>query len=701
MATSLAQKGPAHLRVIAKYTDLFVALASVIIIGMMLIPMPEWALDVLLTLNITMALTILLVTVYTTEPLQFSSFPSMLLVTTVFRLALNISATRLVLLNASAGAVVGAFGSVVVGGNYVVGVVVFAILVIVQFVVITNGTSRVAEVAARFTLDAMPGKQMAIDADLNAGIIDEHEARRLRQSISKEADFYGAMDGASKFVRGDAIAALIMIIVNILGGFLVGVAQRHMNFLSAMQTYTLLTVGVGLVTQIPALLISTAAGLMVTKAASEEDLGSELTSQMLTQPKAIAITAGIFAVLALIPGMPKIPFILAALGGMGLAYVLRQQSGARPSEAETVVQAPKPPEIMTDLLAVDPIELELGYGLIPLADPKQGGDLLDRITAVRRQAALDLGLLVPAIRVRDNMQLKPNTYTVKLRGIEIARGEVYVGHLLAMNPGTATATLHGIETTEPAFGLPAIWISDVQQSEAELAGYTVVDPLTVIVTHLTQTLRQSAAEILSRQDTQTLIDTVKAQSPAVVDGLVPELLSLGDVQSVLQNLLVERVSIRDMTTILEALADGARVVKDTDMLTEHVRQALCRQIAAQHQSPDGVLRVFTLDPSLEQTVAEGIRQTDSGIQLVLEPDFVQRILQATRAQVERMAATGHQPVALCSPRTRIHVRRLVERMIPTLAVLSYNELASGVRLETIGMVTLTYENAEDQSKQYA
>jgi len=700
MATSLARTIPAPIRVMNKYSDLLVALTAVIVIGMMIVPMPEWALDVLLTLNITMALTIVLVTVYTTLPLQFSSFPAMLLITTLFRLALNISATRLVLLNASAGAVVSAFGSVVVGGNYVVGVVVFAILIIVQFVVITNGTGRVAEVAARFTLDAMPGKQMAIDADLNAGIIDEDEAMKRREAITREADFYGAMDGASKFVRGDATAAIVMIIVNILGGFLVGVVQRHMDFMAALQTYTLLTVGVGLVTQIPSLLISTAAGLMVTKTNSESDLGADMTAQILGQPKAIAIAAGICAVLALIPGLPKIPFVLAAMGGAGLYRFMSKQPKGRTQAQETTVQSPKPPESMTDLLSVDPIEVELGYGLIPLADPKQGGDLLDRITAVRRQAALDLGMLVPAIRVRDNMQLKPNTYVVKLRGVELARGEVYVGHLLAMNPGTAMSPLHGIETTEPAFGLPAIWISEVQQAEAGLAGYTVVDAPSVLITHLTEILRGHAAEILTRQDVQTLIDTVKEQSPAVVEELIPNLLSLGDVQKVLQNLLAERVSIRDMTTILEALADGARLVKDPDLLTEFVRQALCRQVAAQCQSPDGLVRAFTLDPSLEHSIAEGIRQTDAGLQLVLEPELAQQILRGTRTQVELMAARGYQPVALCSPRTRIHYRRLIERMIPTLAVLSYHELAAGVGLETMGMVTLANENVEDQSKLY-
>jgi len=701
VATSLARARPVGLRAIARYSDFFVAVAAVVVVGMMIMPMPTWMLDVLLTLNITASLTILLVTVYTVAPLEFASFPAMLLVTTLFRLALNISATRLILLHANAGAVIAAFGSVVVGGNYVVGVVVFIILVVVQFIVITNGTGRVAEVAARFTLDAMPGKQMAIDADLNAGIIDEKEAQGRREEISREADFYGAMDGATKFVRGDSIAAVVMIVINILGGFLVGVAQRHMDFMTAMQTYTLLTVGMGLVTQIPALIVSTAAGLMVTKAASEGNLGSDMTMQMLSQPKALAVTAGICGVLALIPGLPKLPFMVAAASGAALAYILKQQTGGRGPEAPATDETPRVPESMSNLLALDPIEVELGYGLIPLADPKQGGDLLERITAVRRHAALDLGLLVPAIRVRDNLQLKPNAYCVKLRGMEIASGDVYPGQLLAMNPGAASAQLHGIETVEPAFGLPATWISDVQQSEAELGGYTVVDPLTVIVTHLTELIRKYAPEILTRQDTQMLLDTLKAQSPAVVDELVPQLLNVGDVQKVLQNLLAERVSTRDLATVLEALADSAKITRDTDLLTEYARQALSRQITTQYQSSDGVVRVFTLDPAIEQTMADGLRQTETGVQLALDPATIQQILEETRAQVERMAAMGHQPAALCSPRGRIHYRRLVERMTPTLAVLSYNELCSGTRLETVGMVTLTHEDSTDQIAQYA
>jgi len=473
---------------------------------------------------------------------------------------------------------------------------------------------------------------------------------------------------------------------------------------SALQTYTLLTVGEGLVVQIPALLVSTAAGLMVTKAASESNLGADMATQVFSQPKAIAVTAGVCGILALIPGLPKLPFLLVAAGAAVVAYMLRQQA-ARPLETEPAPEAPKRPESMTDLLAVDPIEVELGYGLIPLADPKQGGDLLERITAVRRHAAQDLGLLVPAIRVRDNLQLKSNAYCVKLRGLEIAKGEIYPGHLPAMSPAAnaedGAKPLQGIQTVEPAFGLPAVWISDLQQSEAEMAGYTVVDPLTVMITHLTELIRRHASEILTRQDTQALLDNLKAQSPAVVDELVPQVLGIGDVQKVLQNLLAERVSIRDLGTIVEALADAAKLVKDADLLTEYARQALARQITRQYQSPDGTLRVFTLDPAVEQMMADGLRQTEAGIQLIIDPTSVQRILESTREQVERMAAMGCQPVALCSPRVRVHYRRLVEQMIPTLAVLSYNELCSGAKLETVGMVTLTHEDPSYQVAQYA
>jgi len=507
-------------------TDLVAAVGAVLIVGMMVIPLPGWALDVLLSLNITLALTILLMTMYTVRPLDFSSFPSLLLIVTLFRLALNIAATRLILLHAEAGAVIHAFGSVVVGGNYVVGLVVFIILVIIQFVVITNGAGRVAEVAARFTLDAMPGKQMAIDADLNAGLIDEAQARARREKVAQEADFYGAMDGASKFVRGDAIAAVVMIIINILGGFTVGILQHGMDLTTALQTYTLLTIGEGLVTQIPALLISTATGLIITRASSDVNLGRSMVGQILAQPKAIATAAGVFLALGLVPGIPKAPFLLVgALTGL-FAMVISRPPEAPPAE-EKKTEAPRAPENLASLVGVDPLVVEIGYGLIALADRTQGGDLLDRITALRRQLASDSGFVVPPIRVRDNLQLRPMEYVFRLKGVEVARGEAYPGQLLAMNPAGGTPDLPGLRTKEPAFGLPAVWIAEQDRSVAESQGCTLVDCTTVIITHLSEVIRSHAGEILSRQDVQGILDSIRERAPVVVEELVPGLLTVG------------------------------------------------------------------------------------------------------------------------------------------------------------------------------
>ena len=697
MAVTLNQTKPgvSSLGAFARYSDIMIALAAVIIVGMMILPLPEWMLDGLLCTNITLALVVLLVTVYSPEALAFSSFPSLLLLLTLFRLGLNISATRLILLNGSAGSVISAFGQVVVGGNYVVGIVVFILLIIVQFVVITNGAGRVAEVAARFTLDAMPGKQMAIDADLNAGIIDETEAQGRRVKIAREADFYGAMDGASKFVRGDAIAAIIMVIVNILGGFAVGMLKGggKLDIVGVIQTYTLLTVGEGIVTQIPALIVSTATGLMVTKSATEHSLGWDLASQVFSQPKAIAITACIFAGLAMVPGIPKIPFLIVA-GLVGtVAYFLAQngkevERSATAAAAAETTSAPKPPENMADLIGVDALELEIGYALVPLADPKQGGELLERITMVRRQAAIDLGLLVPAIRVRDNVQLGANQYSIKLRGVEIAQGEIYPGQLLAMNPGSVSEPIHGIETTEPAFGLPATWITEGGRFEADVAGYAVVDPMTVMITHLTEVVRKNAGDILSRQDTQSLLDAVRESAPAVVDELVPNLLGVGEVQSALQNLLVERVSIRDLVSILETLADYAKLTKDIDILTEYVRQRLSRSICKQYTGGESSMSVFTLHPSLEQALSDCIRQTEIGSRMILEPTMVQQVLEATKPAVQRLADMGKHPVCLCSARIRPHFKRLTEHSFPVLAVLSYNEVDAGISVDSVGLVKL-------------
>jgi len=677
---------------LTRYSDIFVAAAAVAVVGMMILPIPHWLLDMSLCANIALALSVLLITMYTAEPLEFSSFPSLLLMTTLFRLALNISATRLILLHADAGTVINAFGSVVVGGNYVVGIVVFIIIIIIQFVVITNGAGRVAEVAARFTLDAMPGKQMAIDADMNAGIIDEVEAQRRRVQIAREADFYGAMDGASKFVRGDAIAAIIMIIINILGGFAVGIAQRGMGLTQAVQVYTLLTIGEGLVTQIPALLVSTATGLMVTKNGSERNLGWELMSQVFSSPKAIGITAAVFAAMVIVPGMPKTPLLIAAVMAGVVAYFLAQNQRQTEIDAKRRAMAEKEgpvvPESMTALIGVDPLSLEIGYGLIPLADPKQGGELLERITLLRKQAAIEVGIIVPAIRVRDNVQLGANEYLVKLRGVEVSRGEAFIGQYLAMNPGGATEKLTGVHTTEPAFGLPATWIAESQRMFAEVAGYTVVDTTTVLITHLTELVRRHAADLLTRQETQEIIDAAKESAPTVVNELVPEVMGIGDIQKVLQNLLRERVSIKDIVSILEGIADHATLTKDTDILTEYVRQRLALAICRQYQGNDGRITTFAFHPATEQVITDNVRQTEIGARLILEANLVQELLRAVRDQIENLSSRGHVPVALCSPRIRLHVRRLVEQNFPMLAVLSYAEIAPNINVDSIGMVKL-------------
>ncbi|GDX70419.1 flagellar biosynthesis protein FlhA [Chloroflexota bacterium] len=677
--------------------DVLLPVAVVAVIAMMIVPLPTVMLDLLLIVNLSIGLLILLVSMYTTEPLAFSVFPTLLLITTLFRLALNISASRLILLNGFAGHVIEAFGSVVIGGSYVVGIVVFIILVVIQFVVITNGAGRVAEVAARFTLDAMPGKQMSIDADLNAGLITEAEAKRRRQKIEQEADFYGAMDGASKFVRGDAVAGIIIILVNILAGFVIGVMQQGMSLMGALQTYALLTVGDGLVSQIPALMISTATGIVVTRAATSGDLGSDTIRQITSNPRVLGIVTGALIVLAFVPGIPKLPFfIIACLTGAG-AYLAWQTeaSGERTaiSGGATVVEttatgepAPTGPEAVTPLLALDPMELEIGYGLIPLVDPQEAGNLLDRITRIRRQMALDLGIVLPTVRVRDNLQLQPNQYVVKLRGVEVARGDLLINQYLAMNAGLADEQIEGIPTTEPAFGLPALWIQASLKDRAELLGYTVVDPPSVLTTHLTEVIKGNAANILSRQDVQTLITNLKAEHPAVVDELIPGVLSIGETQKVLQNLLRERITIRDLVTIVETLADYARQTRDTEALTEYVRQRLARAISAQYRGVDGLVHVITLSPRVEQQLTEALKQTDQGTMIAMEPVRAQQLLQRLAGEMERVAGLGHAPVLLCSARLRLAVRRLTERVLPNLVVLSFSEIATGVDVQAEGMV---------------
>lgn len=673
------------------YSDLGVAVAVIAVVIMMVVPLPTFILDLLLTFNITFALTTLLVTMYVQEPLQISAFPSLLLMATLFRLALNVSSTRLILLHGYAGRVVQAFGEFVVGGNPVVGFIVFTILVVIQFVVITRGAERVAEVAARFTLDAMPGKQMSIDADLNAGLIDEEEARRRRREVRQEADFYGAMDGASKFVKGDAIAGIIITLVNIAGGFIIGVMQGQLEPLQVLQKYTILTVGDGLVSQIPALLISTATGILVTRAASAGSLGEELTSQVLSEPRALYLAAGLLAILGLIPGLPHIAFlVLAAL----FAFLGYRLSGAATVPAQPVAASDRGPEqlrrpeAVAALLAVDPLEIDLGYGLISLADTEQGGDLLDRVVLLRRELALELGLLVPTVRIRDNITLAPNTYVILLRGVEVARSEVLPGYYLALGEAVDTKE-PGIPTREPAFGLPAWWVSAEDKEKAEQDGFTVVDPATVMATHLTEIIKKHAAEILSRQQLEIMLETVRQESPALVNEVVPGTIAPLDLKKILGNLLQEGVSIRDLTTILETVGNYGRLTKDTDTLTEYVRQALGRQIS-RTLSPEGKpVPALTLDRSVEEAVEKSLQQTEQGTFLAMEPKIAEGILAALKSELNRLPPGQGTPVVLASPLVRFYFKRLIERAFPQLAVISYNELDPDLTVDVLGRVSLT------------
>ena len=686
MVTTASSSTPATgLRRLTQYSDVVLAVGVIMIVAMMIVPIPPAIVDVLITLNIAGALTILLVSIYLLEPLQFSAFPSLLLLATLFRLGLNVTSSRLILLQGDAGQVIEAFGSFVVGGNYVVGIVVFVILVVIQFVVITNGAGRVAEVAARFTLDAMPGKQMAIDADLNAGLITEDEARARRQQIAREANFYGAMDGASKFVKGDAIAGVVIIIVNIIGGVVIGVLQRGLPIGEALRSYALLTVGDGLVTQIPALLISTATGIIVTRAsASEHDLGHDMVRQVLKNPRALAIGGALLLLLGVIPGLPKLPFFLIAVALLGSSQLVRQHARTAPVE-EAPAETPAEEDMM-DLLRVDPMELEIGYGLIPLVDEAQGGTLLKRITLVRRQVALDLGITVPTIRIRDNLQLRPNEYRIKLRGVEVAAGEVYPDRLMAMNAGGVSGEIDGIDGREPAFGLAAKWIPESQRMHAEALGYTVVDPASVVTTHLSEVIRTHAADILRRQDVQRLLDGVRMEHPAVVDELVPHLLSLAEVQQVLQHLLREGISIRDLVTVLEALGNHARTTKDVPTLAEHVRAALAPAISARYATPEGDLYVLTLQPEVSSHLVDSLQATESGPQLSLDPEWLQRLLTAIAREMERVASLGRQPILLVPAGIRLALRRATERSLPNLTILSYREIAPNVQVHAAGMV---------------
>ena len=676
-------------------SDVALAAGVVAILAIMILPLPSFMLDVLLTFNLTASIIILLMALYTVRQLDFSVFPSVLLITTLYRLSLNIASTRLVLLRGhegthAAGRVIESFGSFVVGGNYVVGFIVFCILVVINFVVITKGAGRIAEVAARFTLDAMPGKQMSIDADLNAGLIDETEARRRRAEISKESEFYGAMDGASKFVRGEAIAGLVILLINIVGGLAVGVLQQGLTVAAAAHNYTLLTVGDGLVSQVPALIVSTAAGLIVSRAASERSMGKEFAKQFAVQPRAMGVAGAVVLSLGLVPGLPTLPFLLlgATVGAAG--YYMEKAKKVRQEveqAAKSKAVAPrKAPEGIEALPPIDVLGLEVGYGLIPLVDEEQNGELLERIRSIRRQFAQDMGILVPPLHVRDNLQLKSAGYSILVRGIEVARGELMLGHYLAMDPGGVKRKVDGIDTREPAFGLPALWIPASKKDEAQLAGYTVVDLSTVIATHLTEVIRTHAEELMGRQEVQKLLDHLAKSHPKAVEELIPSQLSLGGLQKVLRNLLRERVSIRDLLSIVEALADYAPLTKDPDLLSEYVRQRLARSIVRQYQAEDGTLEVMSTDAALEELLAKSLEQTEHGAYLSLEPRVAQLIMRSVTEGAQRFIQAGREPAVLCSPAVRRHLRRLIERHLPSVAVLSTAELPPDVKVKSVSTV---------------
>lgn len=673
-----------------RFKDMAVAILIVAIVLIIIIPVPDFLLDVFLALNIAISLVILLNVIYSKDALQLSVFPSLLLFTTIYRMALNVKSTTLILADGEAGQVIEGFGMFVAQGNLIVGFIIFLIIMIVQFMVITKGTERVSEVAARFTLDAMPGKQMAIDADLNSGLINESTARERRKKIQREADFYGAMDGATKFVKGDAIAGIIITVINIIGGLIIGVVMRGEDIMFALENYTILTIGDGLVSQIPALLISFATGLIVTRAASDEGLSDDLKNQLFYNPKVFFIAAGFCALLA-IP-LATIPFLTLAVlfAFLGIKLMKQQKEEEKKEEIEieeSEVEEIRKPENVVNLLQVDPIELEFGYGIIPLADVNQGGDLLDRVVMIRRQLALELGMIVPIIRLRDNIQLSPNEYVIKIKGVEVDGGELLLDHFMAMSPGYVEEEIDGIKTQEPAFGLPALWISEAQRDRAEMLGYTVVDPPSIIATHLTEVIKRHAHELTGRQEIQTIIDKVKESYPAIVDELVPKVMTIGEIQKVISNLLKEGVSIRDIVTILETLADYAPTTHDTDMLTEYVRQALGRAISKKFIKGKKST-VITLDPKLEQVIMDSVQRTEQGAYLTLEPKTINNIISSLSNQVQKLVQLGHQPIVLSSPVVRLYFRRLAEQSIPGLVVLSYNELDPGLEVQSVGVVSI-------------
>ncbi len=679
-----------------KYREAAIGAFIIAVIFFIIFPLPTFLIDFLLMLNVSLAIIIMLNALYSKEPLDMSLFPTILLVTTLLRLSLNVSTTRMILLKGYAGEVINTFGGFVAGGNLVVGAIIFVIIVLVNFMVITKGSERVAEVTARFTLDAMPGKQMAIDADLNSGLIDEEQAKNRRKKIQDESNFYGAMDGASKFVKGDAIAGILITFINIIGGIVLGstgmATGTKLGIGQAAQLYTIMTIGDGLVSSIPSLLISVATGLLVTKATSETEISFTVVKQLFSHPLVIAITGTVIALLGIFTPMPKLVFIPFGIFLVVFSFMMKKKLEVASiqteiTEGDDEVSEIKRHENVVSLLDVDPILLQFGYGLIPLVDTAQGGDLLDRVVMIRRQIAIELGAVVPVIRVRDYIKLAPNQYKILIKGVEVAKGDIMFDHYMAMNPGYVDEEIDGIETVEPFLGLPALWISEAQRERAEALGYTVVDPTAIIATHLTEVIRGYLHELLSRQDVQKLIDHVKETHPVLVEELIPKLLSIGDLQKVLANLLKEGISIRDLVTIMETLADYAHMTRDTDMLTEYVRQVLRRAISKKYFDSDSNA-VITLDPELEQQIMNNVQQTEQGSYLALDPGTTQRIFDNLNSEVLKLTSMGKLPIILTSPIVRLYFKRLVEQAIPDLIVLSYNELDPSTEIQSVGMVSV-------------
>ncbi len=683
---------------LSRNADLAVALCLVVVLGIMIVPIAPWAMDIFIAISLAASIVILLLSVYIKKPLDFSTFPAVLLVITLFRLSLNVASTKNILLrgaagggagdSSAAGEIIRAFGEYIVAGNFAVGIIMFIIFVIINFIVITKGAGRVAEVAARFTLDAMPGKQMAIDADLNAGLINDEQAKKRRAEVAQEADFYGSMDGASKFVRGDAIAGILITAINIIGGIIVGVAQNDMGFSDATKVFTLLTVGDGLIAQIPAIVISTAAGIIATRNTNDTGLSEQLGEQFTFNPKALQITAGILFLFALIPGFPVLPFVSVSAVTAFIAFRIQKgkEEQAAQEKKDAIEEKKSTSENLEELLSLEMIELEVGYGLVNIVDSEQNGDLLERISHIRKQFVTDWGIIVPSIRIRDNLELKPGGYSLKIKGIEVASADLMPDHFLAMDPGTVIEPIDGITAKEPVFGLDAVWINEELKDDAQYNGYTVVDLSTVIATHITEILKANLHELFGRQELVGILDNFKQDYPKLVDDLVPEIITLGGVLKVLQNLLRESVPVRDLRTILESLAEHGTIVKDADMLTELVRESLYRTITEKVKSDQGDIPLFTLDRGIEESIAQNIIQTEKGQELSLDPKLTQTILASLNERIEEATNMGEKMIVLCSPVVRKHFKRLTEKFIPNLVVVSHNELSPEINIRSLGTV---------------